>query len=477
MIRLYRSDLPVPPAWPGDEQSIADALRWTRLHDPYGHQLHNGFAMLYMLLLPWITAPKDVAFVLLVGYAMIRLPNTWRCYGPLVRSPLTWAFVAWIAWCATTALWSRDPEQAWDELSAMRVLLTPFAMWPVLDRLPMHLGAALLGVLAQQGCQLLDFMGWVDFRVQDAQHGRVGGWIHPIHTGTWCMAALCWHLAAALTSRGWMRAISIGLLFIAGLGLVATQSRGPWLASAVAVPATLVVIAIRRPDSRVCAMILVITAVVVGAGLLAWPVGNEMVTRRLDEAVSDVKLAVNEQAYWTPIGLRIGQAKWAWELYADHPVRGVGLGSFKDAMRELDAYQKAEQRARDRDRDLIARMRRDHPHSMYLHSLACTGLIGTLLMVMVMVLLIIQVTRDRLDHPWAMGTIFVLIGWLIGALFDCHELNGHTFGLMGYVAAATLTHRARIRYDLRPGRPAEIAQARAGAGTDRRKGRPRLRGS
>jgi O-antigen ligase len=461
MIRVFRSDLPKPPAWPRDSESIAAVLRWTRLHDPYGHQIHNAFGIIYMFLMPLVTAPKDVAFVLLAGYAVLRLPNTWRCYAPLVRSPLMWAFIAWAGWSGLSAAWSRDGAQAVDELLALRVLLTPFAMWPILDRLPMHLGAALMGVLGQQVCQFLDFNGWVDFRVQDLEHGRVGGWIHPIHTGTWCMAAICWNLAAALCTRRWMRTVSIVLLIAAGLGLIAAQSRGPWLATAVIAPLALVIIAMRRPDARRLAAVLAILCVAGAA--LSWSVARKMITPRLKEAVSDVQRARDEDVYWTPIGLRIGLAQWSWELFREHPVRGIGMGSFRIAVRELPAYQRAEEVARQHNPDLVSRMRRDHPHSMYLHALACTGLIGTIIMLTAIVLLIRQVWGDPPDHPWALGTMFVLIGWLIGAMFDSHNLNGHAFGLLGYLAAATMPHRAHIRYDLRPGRPAEIIQLRAEA--------------
>jgi hypothetical protein len=37
---------------------------------------------------------------------------------------------------------------------------------------------------------------------------------------------------------------------------------------------------------------------------------------------------------------------------------------------------------------------------------------------------------------------FVLLGWLIGTQFDCFNLNGHLFGLLGLVMACTLPGRA-----------------------------------
>jgi len=229
-------------------------------------------------------------------------------------------------------------------------------------------------------------------------------------------------------------------------------------------PLALITIAARRPEARRFAVILALVCI---AGVVfAWPVARKMIIPRLEEAVSDVQGAVNDNVYWTPIGLRIGQVQWSWQLFREHPVKGIGVGSFQTVAGELPAHQQAEEMARQHNPDLVERMGRDHPHSMYLYTLACTGLIGTIIMLTAMVLLIRQVWRDPANHPWALGTIFVLIGWLIGAMFDSHNLNGHVFGLMGYIAAATMPHRARIRYDLRPGRPAEIIQLRAEAAAD-----------
>ena len=90
---------------------------------------------------------------------------------------------------------------------------------------------------------------------------------------------------------------------------------------------------------------------------------------------------------------------------------------------------------------------RAHPHSVYLYVLACTGAIGGLFLLAVIVSLIRQCWRDPPNHLYADGAFIVLIGWLIGAGFDCYNLNGHMFGLVTMVVAVTLPGRAAASND------------------------------
>jgi O-antigen ligase len=93
--------------------------------------------------------------------------------------------------------------------------------------------------------------------------------------------------------------------------------------------------------------------------------------------------------------------------------------------------------------------RNEHAHSMYLHEAATTGLIGTAIMLGTMVLCLRRLPRGTTGasgppgmsaHPYADGTLFVLAGWLIGALFDCYQLSGTMFGLFAFIAALCLRH-------------------------------------
>jgi O-antigen ligase len=79
---------------------------------------------------------------------------------------------------------------------------------------------------------------------------------------------------------------------------------------------------------------------------------------------------------------------------------------------------------------------------MYLHEAATTGLVGTALMLAALGLCLgrLRLRPGAPAHPYADGTLFVLAGWLVGALFDCYQLNGTMFGLFGFIAALGLRH-------------------------------------
>ena len=102
-----------------------------------------------------------------------------------------------------------------------------------------------------------------------------------------------------------------------------------------------------------------------------------------------------------------------------------------------------EQRNREKAEGLL----RAHPHSVYLYVLACTGAIGGVLFLAVTISLIRQCWRDPPDHLYADGAFIVLIGWFIGAAFDCYNLNGHMFGILTMVVAVTLSGRRAVGAD------------------------------
>lgn len=412
------------------ELDSAEALRKARNSDAIGHQIHTALAMLYLFLLPLTTAPKDFAFGLLFVWTAIRLyPHTWRCYGAIFRVPMAWALVAWAGWLALSLLWSVDPRQGFDELGAYRMLLTPLLIWPVIDRAPWLIGAALAGVFAQNLAQAFQQAGWIEKPSSDA--ARMRGFIHPIQTATWCAAALCWHTSAFLRGRGLVRIGSIVLGAAALYGLVASGSRGPWLAAAVAVPLGVLVIALRRPRARRAAIVLMVIGVV-GAGA-AWPLAQSRIMPRIEHALEEIRQAREQQVFHTSSGLRLGLSSWAWSIFREHPIIGAGAGSFGTLQRELPEFQAVVARHPSQE----GYLRRDHPHSTYLYLLACTGLVGGAITLVVLVLMLRQAWRDRPDHVYADGSLCALLVWVIGAQFDCYNLSGHYFGLFALIAAIT----------------------------------------
>ena len=417
--------IPNPPAgWPPprEQQSVTANLDYARVRDPIGHHIHIVLAALYLFTLPLSTTPKDVAFGILVTYAVVRLHCTWRSYTYLLRDRLGWLLIAWTAWTALGLLWSDDVRQGLAELRAYRVVLTGFALWPVMETLPFLIGIFLGGVVAQNVIQLAQSMDW--FNLHPGVNDRLRGLLHPIHTGTVCTVAMCWHLCALVHSRRWWPR----LIFVAGLaaattGLVFSGSRGPWIAAAVALPLAVVVTAIRRPPTR-RAMLVIGVGAIVGAGAF-WPIAQPMIVKRVNQSITDLREA-KEGRYESDVGARLAVWRSATEMFQESPLFGVGTGGYPNAFARSPYAE-------------ITRAR--HAHSLYMHVLACSGIVGGLLVLGVVLVVLSRAYRDPPDHIFADGTLFALVAWLVGAAFDAYQLTGQMFGVFAFMCVAVIPMR------------------------------------
>ncbi len=423
---------PRPEAWPPPREAppVAEALRYARRRDPFGDRVQSALGMLAMFLLPLGTTPKEYAWIALAVCGVLRFPFIWRCYTVLLRDALAWVLLAWSAWRAASMLWSPDPVSGFDEFANFRALLLPLVLWPVLDRARWLIAAFLVGVLVQNGAQLAQHMHW--FGLHPSYNERLRAFMHPITTGALCAAAASWHLAMLLRpgQRGPVSGASVAGLGAALAGLVGSGSRGPWLAAAAAIPLQVLTGLWRAETRRRSVVITVIGLACAGA---AWPVAGDYVRRRLEQASSNLAQAWGGgNDYNTDVGQRLARWDAALRVAVDRPLAGTGGGGYATA---IDAIGYGS----------LAR-RNEHAHSMYLHEAATTGLIGTALMLGAMLLCLRRLPPGGRGTPWAPanpyadGTVFVLAGWLVGALFDCYQLNGTMFGLFAFIAALCLRH-------------------------------------
>ena len=405
---------------PGGLASIGQA--WARL--AIGDRIHATCAVLYLLLLPLATTPKDIAFIALCAWAMLRFPWTWRRYRDLGSDKLAWLLGAWALWQALSIFWSADPHQGFDELRAYRVVVTGLAIWPVIDRMVWMIAAFLLGTFLANAVQLLQFLQWFGLHPNDYQ--RVGGFVHPINTGAAMSVAICWHVSATLKGQSWTRWASIAALAAASFGLVFAGSRGPWISATVGIALALVIIAIRRPRLRPRILLLVAMSVVTAAA--AWPIAGGFVMVRLTQARAYLEAFI-EDPHAPNEDQRLAAWLAAWEVFRESPVLGVGAGGYAQAAAESSFGA------------LLPNS--DHANSLYMHVLACTGIIGFALLGGVVGLSLYRAYRDRADHVYVDGSLFALITWLVGAAFDTYQLSGQLFGMFVFITVITSRHRRR----------------------------------
>ena len=391
-----------------------------------GERVHLALAVGYLFLLPLETTPKDLVWLAMAAWSLLRAPWLVPRFAMVARDPALWLLMAWCAWTALSVLWSADRAPGLDELRAWRVIATPLLLLPALRHGPWLIGAFLAGVFVQnlaQGAQALELFG-----MSPSQNNRLDGWLHAIQTGAFCATAICWHLAALLNQNQftgrWRAAAVAGTivgLAAATFGLVCSGSRGPWLAALVAVPGTLLWNAARRPEARRRAA--VVTAVGLLAAAAAWPLAGGFVRHRLDQATAEIRAAAAGD-YDSDVGLRLARWQAAWAIFLDHPLAGTGGGGFGAAVEQTTH---------------AGLWPRDHhAHSVYMHELATRGAIGAAIVVALLAVVLRRALARGPAHPYADGTPFVLVGWLIGAAFDCYQLSGNTFGLLTILVALTL---------------------------------------
>ncbi len=414
-------DAPKPTSQPttGIARGMAETWSDCRLRDPIGHYFHTGFALLYVLLLPLATAPKDIAWAALAVTTVARLPRIHRCFKAPCRDRLIWLLGAWAAWHGISILWSADPAAGLDEWGAFRVVLTPLLLWPVLDHAALLIGAFLVGVVGANLVQLTQQFHWLGQK--PCYGGRLDGWLHAVHTGAMCAAALCWHLSAILKGRSWLRWVSLIGAAAAVAGLIRSGSRGPWLAIAATLPMGLLLIGLTTRRLRRAVLIIALVGVV-GAGV-AWVATGDFVTTRIHQATDDIRKAIDGD-FHSHVGERLARWAGAWKVFGDSPLLGAGAGGFGRAIGEL-GYSDVSPKGH-------------HAHSVYMHVLACTGLPGALILVAVIVLSVRRVVTRQANHLYSSGTALVLITWLVGAAFDAYHLNGNMFGLFTLIVALTL---------------------------------------
>ncbi len=240
---------------------------------------------------------------------------------------------------------------------------------------------------------------------------------------------MCWHLSGALHWRGRAALLAVSLAggLAASAGLLFSGSRGPWLGALTAVPAGLIVIAVRRRETRRTALVLALAAT--GLAAASWPWTGHFVRLRAGQALEQVQAAIGPEAeYDSDVGRRIEWWGMSARVVAAHPLGGTGGGAFDDevaAMGRTDLGQ-----------------REHHAHSLYLHEAATLGLPGLALALVVLGLTAWRAWRTPPVQPYADGTFFVLVGWLIGAVFDCYQLNGTMSGLFGMIALIVLAPHA-----------------------------------
>lgn len=419
--------------------------------DRPGMPVHLCAAMLACLCASGPISVLEFVFVLALLSPLARVTMTWRLWSGLFRQPVFLAAVAWVGWTALSVLWSPDRDAGWRELGALRWAGWFFILWPMMERRPTLVIAwaagFVIGHLSQAGHGLALMMGeesapaWLLF---DRAHDRVTGWFGPVSGGTAMCAVLGLHLHQAATREGRVRTIACVLGAVTLAGIVATGTRGAWIAAAalLLIAGLLALRTALARQQRRGALVLAgaMVAAVLAGGLLAGP----RAASRIADAREELRSAAEGDLH-TNIGARIVMAQEAFRMGADRPIVGVGVGGYRAVATES----LQERGARDPERLIHA-----HAHSTPLHIFATTGLVGlalwTLLIVCAFRALAVRLPGEK--NTYDAGLWLAFAGLLFAGMFETLHV-GSRIGAHFWLLLAFATAWRPAPNPLRNGRP------------------------
>ncbi len=418
--------------------------------------------MLACLLMAGPTSAAEMGVLPLYIAATVRVHRYWRSWLQLVTQPVFLTILAYFAWSLLSRIWAASPPGDFrDELGMARWILLMLALWPVSDRRSLLLAALAVGFALAQLAQLAHALG-LAFHIPaltfDRFPGRNSGWWDPVVGGSLLTAILGLHLPAALWGRHHFRVLGILGSSITILGILATGTRGAYLASSALIIIALIHALARRfhtttsPDSH--DPLAAYTEVLAnpthrkrtGYAMVLWLVGGVMILvavlslrstiiQRTHAAIDDITAAIKHQDYTTDTGARIQLNRWAIEALAAHPLLGTGAGTYQSwCLRHT-----IEQGIDPNTRNFHA-----HAHNALLHIAATLGMPGLLMALAFIVLALRGAFRTQPgDGPpgYAQGPAYALLGLLLVSAFDTIQVNSQTAGLLSVLVIFSLQQR------------------------------------
>lgn len=405
--------------------------------DALGHRIHVALGMLWCFALATPTSAIEIASVPLILYSLLRLTNTHKTIDSWALQPLVILLALLAAWQAVSLAWTPNRKQGLDDLAVLRWAWATWALWPVMDRRLWFIIAMAMGFAVGMCVQLLHATG-VDFGLAALRFnrppGRLSGWWDPAVGGSLLVASLGLHMAPAILASGRARLVAIAASVVTLVAILATGTRGAWIAAALTLATLLVIAAWRvRPSRRLIPMVVFGLAAASLVAIGGWSIAGQSVKDRAIEARREIDGALQGD-FSSFTGGRVLMAREAAALAAEHPIRGVGIGGFEHAARaRLEAAEPGSTEAKYKDRIHA------HAHNTLLHIAATTGVVG----VAIAMALAITAFHGAADRRWLpldaspityqiapLGAIIAL-AWV--SLFDTLQVNSQTAAMLATI--------------------------------------------
>ncbi len=344
------------------------SLAWRAvLVDKTGERVHLAVAMACCVALSCPVSIMEIGVVAAAAVTVLRFGATWRLAAWAVLHPIVVGLVVWAVWQLLALAWSADPRTGLEDAGALRFALLLVGLWPLAHRRGWLLGAYLLGFVAGHLTQVGQMLGWdgIVLEVRGAvSDDRAAGWWGPVAGGTLLCAPLGMHLWACVHGTGRWRILAAGGATVTLGAIIATGTRGAWLAAAgLLVLAALLGLRRGRFGVRGVAVAIACGAVAVGGVYVA--VGD-----RIEARVRDARLelaAADAGRMESNIGARLVMWETAWRAFVSSPIGGVGSGGFQ-------AWGRAD--VKERSPEISPEVILAHAHGTAVHVAATGGVLG-----------------------------------------------------------------------------------------------------
>ncbi|MFM9169041.1 MAG: O-antigen ligase family protein [Phycisphaerales bacterium] len=311
--------------------------------DPRGHAIHVALALLWAFVQSITNAGEGIAWGMLLGINILRVPKVWWCWAPAWRDPLWWVMVAWFAWTSLTSAWGPDLGASTPSAIPDRWLFTPLMLWPVMGRPWLVLGAMAAGGVVH-ACVALVLSwkgnGW-------GTYGEVRG-LSALNMAQWqFLSAFVLCVAGARWLGGVGRAAAIVVAVPAALGVWILAVR---TVMAAAIAGCAVAFLRPLPRWRLRTWAIVFMGIVLGGAMVLRSPAWQRAADSFRQATELREVHQNSAAAEAASGGRLTLVEAAWDIGCEHPVIGGGAGWFEARLPQWALRQMAIER---RDSELF----------------------------------------------------------------------------------------------------------------------------
>ena len=406
------------------DRSACDAA-FARMHrrDAIGDRLHLVFACLGLVCLFGPVTLTEIAFGPLLVFFLVRVINTFPVWIHGFGQPAALSAIALSLWMMLSLQWSGDVALGWGEIAELRWFVLVGLIFPVIEKRNQLIAAMCVGVAFGQVGQLIDaFDGFgIDWLASIVENhpSRIGGWWHPVVGGSILVSTLGLALPSAMLGSGRSRTIGLVGALCVMIGILATGTRGAWLASAVLILVCVVfgLISKRIRWKHLLVLGVIGATIVLASGLVM----RQSMSIRIGQAQQEIAQILDGD-YDSTIGLRVKMAQGAIDATRAHPIKGVGAGGYQHWVD-----------GRDSESGVHA-----HAHMSLLQVSSTLGLIGVGLWSVVLVAILRSAWRlwDRgADGIITLAPMLGIIGLMLASLTDSVQINTQTAALLGALAA------------------------------------------